>query len=40
MSEEKPRKSEEQRRRDQYSFIVGMVIAMVVLIALTLLFSH
>ncbi|WP_275935502.1 hypothetical protein [Thermogemmatispora onikobensis] len=43
MSEEsrgKSPKTEEQRRRDQYSFIIGMIIGMVILIAFTLLFSH
>jgi hypothetical protein len=40
MSEEKPQKTEEQRRRDRYSFIIGMVIAMVILLAFTLLFNH
>ncbi|WP_262982320.1 MULTISPECIES: hypothetical protein [Thermogemmatispora] len=39
-SQGKSQKTEEQRRRDQYSFIIGMIIGMVILIAFTLLFSH
>jgi hypothetical protein len=38
--EQKPRVSDEEQQNNRFSFIVGIIIAMAIIVAFALLFNH